>query len=214
MHSAHLLAMVLRGLLLPEGDIDGFLILDIEIMRCNAFGSAFPLPASRCRGLLSLCISDTAKQLLLSNESFIPHVIDGLMLDPEHPRKEADEAVKTAVQRDFAECIQQMSLFPPGCAALQENEAVIQALSTLKDKAWSEEAKICAEGALIALVPPEPLPPPDGEKHVMLSYQWDAQATVKRINDSLIKRGYATWFDLTHMKGEAIPVNTSAQIKC
>ena len=31
--------------------------------------------------------------------------------------------------------------------------------------------------------------------------QWDAQATVKRINESLIERGYVTWFDLTNMKG-------------
>ena len=33
--------------------------------------------------------------------------------------------------------------------------------------------------------------------------QWDAQATVKRINESLIERGYVTWFDLTNMKGNA-----------
>jgi hypothetical protein len=31
--------------------------------------------------------------------------------------------------------------------------------------------------------------------------QWDAQATVQRINESLIERGYVTWFDLTNMKG-------------
>ena len=81
--------------------------------------------------------------------------IDGLLLDPEHPRKDTDEFTKTAVQRDFAECIQQLSLYPPGCEALKENEHVLQALSALKDKAWSEEAKICAEGALMALIPPE-----------------------------------------------------------
>ena len=148
--------------------------------------------------------------MLLSNSGFVTHLLDGLLLDPEHPRKDTDETVKTAVQRDFAECIQQISLFPPGCEALKENEAIIQALSILKDKAWSEEARICAEGALIALMPPEPEPLPDGEeKHVMLSYQWDAQATVKRINDSLIKRGYTTWLDLTHMKGETILANIS-----
>ena len=31
--------------------------------------------------------------------------------------------------------------------------------------------------------------------------QWNSQATVKRINESLIERGYVTWFDLTNMKG-------------
>jgi hypothetical protein len=34
-----------------------------------------------------------------------------------------------------------------------------------------------------------------------LSDQWDVQATIKRINESLIARGYVTWFDLTNMKG-------------
>ena len=32
--------------------------------------------------------------------------------------------------------------------------------------------------------------------------QWNVQATVKRINESLIERGYVTWFDLTNMKGD------------
>jgi len=31
--------------------------------------------------------------------------------------------------------------------------------------------------------------------------QWNSQATVKRVNESLIERGYVTWFDLTNMKG-------------
>jgi len=124
-------------------------------MRCEAWGSAMALGANRCHGLLSLCISDAAKQMLLNNAGFTPHLIDGLMLDPEHPRKDTDEAIKTAVQRDFAECVQQIALFPAGCEALTVNETVVQALLTLKDKAWSEEAKVCAEGALMALIPPE-----------------------------------------------------------
>ena len=36
----------------------------------------------------------------------------------------------------------------------------------------------------------------------MLSYQWNVQATIKRLNESLIARGYVTWFDLTNMKGQ------------
>ena len=31
--------------------------------------------------------------------------------------------------------------------------------------------------------------------------QWDHQATIKRVNTSLIARGHITWFDLTIMKG-------------
>ena len=34
-----------------------------------------------------------------------------------------------------------------------------------------------------------------------VSDQWDAQPTMKRANESLNARGYATWFDLVNMKG-------------
>ena len=138
-------------LFVPEGDIDGFMSLDTELMRCEIWGSVLALASNRCRGLLSLCISDAAKHLLLGNAGFIPHLIDGLMLDPEHPRKDTDEAIKTAVQRDFAECVQQISLFPAGRAALTADSAVVDVLDALVDKAWSEEAKDCARGALMQL---------------------------------------------------------------
>ena len=136
---------------LTEGDIDGLIVLDTELMRCAVWGSGFTMASNRCRGLLSLCISDAAKQMLLNNAGFVPHMIDGLMLDPEHPRKDTDEAIKTAVQRDFAECIQQISLFPTGCDALKADSAVVDVLDALVDKAWSEEAKDCARGALMQL---------------------------------------------------------------
>ena len=153
-----------------EGDIDGFMIIDIELMRCEVFGSMMVMATNRCRGLLSLCISDAAKQMLLDNAGFIPHLIDGLMLDPEHPRKGSDKSIKTAVQHDFAECIQQISLFPAGCEALKANEAVMQVLLALKDKAWSDEAKLCAEGVLMALIPTEHHEIDDAEAfHIMMS---------------------------------------------
>jgi hypothetical protein len=77
--------------------------------------------------------------------------VDGLLLDPDHPRKDTDEEIKAAVQRDFAECIQQISLFPPGCKALQAAPGVVEALDALVEQAWSEEAKDCARGALMQL---------------------------------------------------------------
>ena len=36
----------------------------------------------------------------------------------------------------------------------------------------------------------------------MLSYQWDAQGTIHRVNESLMARGYLTWFDLNNMVPE------------
>jgi hypothetical protein len=86
--------------------------------------------------------------MLLQNPGFIPHLLDGLLLDAEHPRKDGDEQTKSAVQRDFAECIQQISLFGPGGEALSANPDVVSALDTLIDKGWSEEAQACARGAL------------------------------------------------------------------
>ena len=49
----------------------------------------FAPPLSRWsgRGILSLCVSDINKQLLLNAEGFIPLLVDSLLLDPEHPRR-------------------------------------------------------------------------------------------------------------------------------
>jgi hypothetical protein len=70
-----------------ETDIDGFVALDIELLQCNFFGGIWPLASNAARGMLSFCISDTAKQMLLNHSDFIPHLLDGLLLQPEHPRQ-------------------------------------------------------------------------------------------------------------------------------
>ena len=40
--------------------------------------------------------------------------------------------------------------------------------------------------------------------------QWNVQATIQRTNESLIARGYATWFDLTNMKGSTMDAMSDA----
>ena len=124
--------------------------MNVELIQCKSIGSLLQLTSNAGRGMLNLCISDVAKQMLLSNAGFIPHVVDGLLLNPEHPRKSSDEAIKAIVQRDFAECIQQLSLFAPGCEALK-SAGIVEALDALVDKAWTEEAKDSARGALMQL---------------------------------------------------------------
>ena len=133
-----------------EDDIDGYITLDAEIMACATWGGMVALAPNAGRGMLNLCISDVAKQMLISNAGFIPHLVDGLLLNPEHPRNGSDEAIKAIVQRDFAECIQQLSLFAPGCEALK-SAGIVEALDALVDKAWTEEAKDSARGALMQL---------------------------------------------------------------
>lgn len=44
----------------------------------------------------------------------------------------------------------------------------------------------------------------------MLSYQWDVQPTIARLNASLQQRGYRTWFDLECMKGSVMDAMSDA----
>ena len=46
--------------------------------------------------------------------------------------------------------------------------------------------------------------------YVVHADQWDVQATIKRANESLIARGYVTWFDLTNMKGSTMDAMSDA----
>ena len=40
--------------------------------------------------------------------------------------------------------------------------------------------------------------------------QWNVQATIQRLNESLIAREYVTWFDLTNMKGSTMDAMSDA----
>jgi hypothetical protein len=40
--------------------------------------------------------------------------------------------------------------------------------------------------------------------------QWSAQVSIQRTNESLIARGYVTWFDLTNMKGSTMDAMSDA----
>ena len=40
--------------------------------------------------------------------------------------------------------------------------------------------------------------------------QWNVQATIQRLNESLIARSYVTWFDLTNMKGSTMDAMSDA----
>ena len=87
---------------------------------------------------------------------------------------------------------------------LSGEAAVLEALHALVDgQALSEQARVSAHGALIAiegrLHEPEPEREGGGEErssgHVMVSYQWDVQKTIERIVRSMQARGYDVWFE-------------------
>jgi hypothetical protein len=98
--------------------------------------------------------------------------------------------------QDFAEAIAQLAMYPAGRNALLENPNVAEALQRVAAEGWTEEARLHAESALVALKPPDKNSEraEGADKHVMVSYQWDHQATVRRIVTDLQTRGYRTWF--------------------
>jgi hypothetical protein len=154
---------------------------------------------------LELSISDVNKPLLLANASFIPYLVDALLLDPSHPRAEMKPELKSWCQTHHTECLAQLAVFGPAREALRQDPAVIPALEAVVEGGLSAEARDFAQAALLALSDKELQTLTDGEQmHIMLSYQWAGQATVKRINESLLNRGFVTWFDLTNMKGSTM----------
>ena len=84
------------------------------------------------------------------------------------------------------------------------------ALETVATHGLTEAARELAAAALSALSDKKLTMAVEGQKHVMLSYQWDAQAIIQRTNQSLIARDYVTWFDLTNMKGSTMDAMSDA----
>ena len=57
------------------------------------------------------------------------------------------------MQRDIAECIQQLAVFPQACEVLKADSELIDAVKTLVDKGWTKEAKETAARTLSAFYP-------------------------------------------------------------
>ena len=94
------------------------------------------------------------------------------------------------------EVLEQLALFGPGKEALLGNESVVPALEAVVELGMTEEAKEHARGALIALLGVTEKHEVVVAKHVMLSYSWEDQSTIVRINESLKRRRYSTWLDV------------------
>ena len=115
------------------------------------------------------------------------------------------QELKSWCQEHHTECLAQLAVFAPAREALRQDPSVISALEAVAEVGLSAQARDFAQAALLALSDKELQALSDGEQmHIMLSYQWDVQKTIQRINESLIARGYVTWFDLTNMKGSTM----------
>ena len=60
------LTLITLGLLslATENDVDGFLDLDIELLRCETYGMVWPLAVNSARGLMSFCVSTTKQSAI------------------------------------------------------------------------------------------------------------------------------------------------------
>ena len=103
-------------------------------------------------------------------------------------------------------------------------------LALLVKIGWTPEAKECGRGALMALLDqvhpigtadlrPEKLSSSSSleagqqqqqQQHVMLSYNWNVQDTIKRLNLALKGRRYAVWIDIEKMQGSTMEAMAGA----
>ena len=110
--------------------------------------------------------------MLVQCNALVPLLLDALFIDPEHPRKDMDEALRAGIQRDGAECLLQLALVEAGKELLERHPEALDALRALADgTALTEEARLAASAALAAVEGPlpGPAPTPGDEKHVMMS---------------------------------------------
>jgi hypothetical protein len=136
------------------------------------YGARLSKPTADKIQVLELCISDKIKPLLLANPKLIPYLINGLFLDPDHPRANLKDEIKLWNQETHVECLAQLALFPPGRDALLQSPAVSDALVAVSEQGMSQEAKKFADAALLALSDKKLEVVAVGEQlHLMLSYQ-------------------------------------------
>jgi hypothetical protein len=217
------------GYELTQTDVNDLLVWSAELVRpTTALGATWSLSPNQGRGLKHICISDRHKELALGSAGFVSHLLDGLFLEERNPRPEISTAVKEAIQKDFADSILQLAVYPRGCAALRAEpdvEAAVRALAA--DGSLSEEAKGSAERILhIILENPDSaasgrsvrnVDDPDrgsSSRHCMMSYAWEQQAIVMRIVAELKRRDYEVWVDVDCMRGSIMDSTYSAQYWC
>lgn len=183
-----------------QGHVDGLIDRFSGILKGGEGILGTYIPTADNMIVLELCVSDKNKPLLLANQSFIPYLIEGLLLDPAHPRAGLADEQKVWLQSMHTECIAQVALFPMGREALLQHPSVcaIESLQAVVDRGTSDEARVFAQSALSALLQTPNAAGSDSprtprwdaaeggeELHVMLSYQWNSQTVMIRLNESL-----------------------------
>eukprot|EP01043_Picozoa_sp_COSAG02_P044766 COSAG02_NODE_4029_length_5885_cov_88.549430_4_plen_556_part_00 len=166
--------------------IDNFIVNTQDIFS-GQLAPYFELSSHWLRALQHLCVSDLNKNLLCKCSKTVPLLLDMLLLDLNHCRKDVDLQIKAAIQADATDCLLQLALYEPGRALLAQDSTARDALKALTAQdneahnsggALSEQVKLSADGALLALLgkanhetnPDSKLAMvTQGQKHIMLS---------------------------------------------
>lgn len=102
------------GLVFKQEDIDK--ILQMSEHR-GPYASIYAMREDHGVPLLSLCVSDENKQLLLASEvGFIEILVDSLLLDLEHPRRDDSPTLGRKTDFDAVAPVVQRVSFKPSCA--------------------------------------------------------------------------------------------------
>ena len=109
------------------------------------------------------------KPLLIANKDFIPYLVDGLLLDPGHPRAEMKEDLKAWCQQHHCEALAQLSMHEDSRSALLQDPSVVPALEAVSKMGLTKQARAFAAAALVALRDKKLQMAVGGQKHVMLS---------------------------------------------
>ena len=195
----------------------------------------------KAQPIVDMVISDANKPFVVEHESAIDDLVQGLLVDNASPRRTQDGADK--LQEMCALVLQNLALSDVGKGPLRSHAHVMTALRAVAtaEGGMSEQARQYASGALFELdevarqkakaaavaakaaaaAAQASGSGSDGDdavvpatEHVMLSYNWDHQPTIKRINTALKARDYAVWIDIEKMQGSTVEAMSAAVEDC
>ena len=101
-----------------------------------------------------------------------------LLLDLDHPRAGMKAELKAWCQQHHVEALAQLAVHDASREAVLRDESVVPALQAVAESGLSEGARELAAAALTALSDKKLEMAAEGQKHVMLSYQWDVQVRI------------------------------------
>eukprot|EP01047_Picozoa_sp_COSAG01_P033239 COSAG01_NODE_2437_length_7694_cov_47.587887_5_plen_1699_part_01 len=163
-----------------------------------------------------MCVSDANKLFIVKHPSAVENLVAGLLLEETNPRRHQLHAER--LQQGCVLALQNLALSPVSAAPIRAHPRVMQALRAVAECGMTDESRRCAIGALFEL-DVERVNAPNRHHddlmstdiaHIMLSYNWDHQDVIKRINASLVSRGYTTWIDVERMQGSTVEAMADA----